>query len=180
MSDLALESAARDLGASMASPHHIPEAVRAYCSQNNYSEPVLQDGQWWAFPSHGDQLVPLPISMARLNKVIEVATIASFLVVALLGLLDALNGSGPLDIVRIQSVTIAFTAYVFLRFTFGKVKKVLVALLALAFFTVAALKGLTSLDHLLIHALSGLIGGLLIPGKKTILAHASSTRQEPQ
>lgn len=164
MPELALGTVTLESSESMASPHPVPEAVRAYCNQNNYSDPVRQDDHWWAFPAHGNQLVPLP-SMARLGeaKMFDITTIAAFLFVAFLGLLDVLNGAGALDIVRIQSITIAYATYASLRFTFaGKVKKAITAALALAFFAVAALAELKPLDLLLIHALSGVIGGLAI------------------
>ena len=40
----------------------IPELVEKWCVKHGYTEPFCHEGQWWAFPPHGVNPVPLPVT----------------------------------------------------------------------------------------------------------------------
>ena len=41
--------------------NRIPESVEKWCLKHGYTEPFCHEGQWWAFPPHGVNPLPLPL-----------------------------------------------------------------------------------------------------------------------
>lgn len=56
---------------------HPPQTIVDYCTENGWTDPYLQEGEWWAFHPNAVMPLPVPVSLYQYNIPDDLPTLTS-------------------------------------------------------------------------------------------------------